>query len=300
MRKLLHRLGDYLLQKALAAECRPAGLSSATEQLSFGPLAYLQRPTQAGLGTEAIVMLHGAASDRNAWVRMTRSLKTPLPVLIPDLPGHGASASGLELDYGVAAQAARLRELFVALGIGRVHLIGNSMGGAIALHLAAHAPELVASLVLIDAAGVEAAPSALRQQIERTGRNPMLELQNAADYRAMMQLGMSQPPVIPGFLVSALTRAFIARRALNQKISQDISADLDQTAQLARIRAPSLFIWGMEDKVLHPDNAALLHRQLANSRVLMLEHIGHVAMVEAPGQLGDICSTFLAGHTLLC
>ncbi|RBH42946.1 hypothetical protein C3F00_039490, partial [Pseudomonas sp. MWU13-2860] len=92
----------------------------------------------------------------------------------------------LNLDYRIQAQAERLKEWFATLNVRRVRLIGNSMGGTIAAHLAATMPHLVASLVLIDAAGFEASPSWLQQHMSQTGLNPMHEIRSADDYRAMM------------------------------------------------------------------------------------------------------------------
>ena len=108
-------------------------------------------------------MLHGAAADKTSWSRFAKHLDSKLRRVIPDMAGHGTSTADINLDYSINAQAERLKELLTALGIKRVHLIGNSMGGAIAIHLASTSPDLVSSLVLIDTAGVEASPSWLHQ-----------------------------------------------------------------------------------------------------------------------------------------
>ena len=239
-------------------------------------------------------MLHGAAADKTSWVRFAKYLGRNFPLVIPDLPGHGKSIADLNLDYSISAQAARVKELLSTLGIKRVHLIGNSMGGTIAIHLASTSPNLVASLVLIDAAGFEASPSWLQQHVAHTGINPMIELRDASDYRAMMRIGMETPPYIPGIILSALARGFVKRKALNQKIVKDIERDLNQTEHLSHIVAPSLIIWGAADKVEHVDNADFVHQRLTNSRKLIMEGIGHVPMVEASKQVAGACTTFFA------
>jgi abhydrolase domain-containing protein 6 len=294
MSTLYDRAGDYLLEKALASECKQAGLVSVSAQCSFGDIAYLRKKDHPAISPEAILMLHGAAADKSSWVRFARHLRSKHSLVIPDLPGHGASAATIGLDYGINAQAERLRELLAKLRVQRVHIISNSMGGAIAIHLAAGFPDFVASLVLIDAAGVEASPSWLRQHIESTGVNPMIELRDAADYRAMMRIGMEAPPYIPGIIVSALARDFVRRKSINQKIAKDIERDLDQTQSLSKIAAPALIIWGAADKVFHVDNAEVLHQGLAGSRKIVMERIGHVPMVEAPKQVAAACSSFYA------
>lgn len=292
MPSLLHRFSNYFLRQAFASEFKRAGLTVSSVPLSFGNVAFLHRKSPAGNASETVLMLHGAAADKSGWVRFARCLFPRLSLVIPDLPGHGDSVADIALDYGIEAQAARLRELLAALDIKRVHLIANSMGGAIALQLAYVAPELVSSLVLIDAAGAETTPSWLRLHVNKTGSNPMLEVNTAAEYRAMMRIGMETPPYIPGFLLSALAREFGRRSAINQKVATDIEKDLDQTKVLSDIAVPSLVIWGAADRVVHVDDAEFLHRRLRNSRKLVLDGVGHVPMVEAPKRVAAACNAF--------
>lgn len=294
MSTFLNRCGDYLLKKALASACKQAGLVNASAQLSFGNIEYLHSENDAKPLSEAIVMLHGGAADNTSWLRFAKNLGSTLPLVIPDLPGHGKSIADINLDYSITAQAARLKALLAKLGIERVHLIGNSMGGTIAIHLASTSPNLVASLVLIDAAGFEASPSWLRQHAALTGINPMIELHDTSSYRAMLHIGMEAPPYVPGIIVAALARAFVKRNAINLKIVKDIERDLNQTHNLATIVAPSLIIWGAADKVEHVDNADFLHQRLPGSRKIILQGVGHVPMVEAPKQVAADCDAFFA------
>ena len=154
MPSLLHRFSNYFLRQAFASEFKRAGLTVSSVSLSFGAMAYLHRKSAAANVSETVLMLHGAGADKSGWVRFAKCLLPRFPLVIPDLPGHGDSTADIALDYGIEAQAERVRELLAALDIKRVHLIANSMGAAIALQLAHAAPELVSSLVLIDAAGV--------------------------------------------------------------------------------------------------------------------------------------------------
>jgi len=298
MSSLLTRIGDGLLAKVLASECKKAGVTRVTTHLPFGKIESLQRANASGATGEAIVLLHGVTADNTAWLKFAKVFRSPLRVLIPDLAGHGHSVVDLALDYGIAAQSERLKLWLTRQGVTRAHLIGNSMGGAIALHLAASNPQLVASMVLIDAGGVACTPSWLQQQFARTGVSPMIEINSAGDYRAMMHIGMAAPPYIPGIIVSALARAVVRRHAINQKIVQDVVRDLDQTASLTRISAPVQIIWGAEDRVLHVDNAAFLHQQLRNSRVLVMPDIGHMPMIEAPKAVAEACMGFLADFSM--
>ena len=297
MGTLLNSIGDFLLGKALAAEAKRAGLVRDSLRLSFGHVDFLRSGNGAngasGASPEAIVLLHGATANNTAWLPFARHFKSALPLVLPDLPGHGGSVSDPDLDYGIHSQAARLEEFLAALGIERVHLIGSSMGGAIAIRVAAGSSDLVSSLVLIDSAGAEVTPSRLQRQVAHTGVNPMIVVRDASDYRAMMRIGMETPPYIPGIMISALAREFAGRSALNLKIADDIEQDLDQTEQLSKIAAPTLIVWGALDKVLHLDNAEFLHQRIANSRKIVMEKVGHVPMVEAPKAVAEACGEFL-------
>ena len=292
MKSVLTGVADFLLKQGIAAEEKKAGLAATSLKLSFGRVDYLAR---VGASGQAVLMLHGATADRSSWLRLARHLDRQFTLVIPDLPGHGRSGTDTALDYSIAAQAARIKEFLCRLTVGRVHIVANSMGGAIALHLAATWPDLVRSLTLISAAGIEAGPSWLQEHMARTGTNPMLQIEGGADYRAMMQIGMAAPPYIPGLMLDALARGFASRKAINQKICDDILRDLDQTDKLAAISAPSLIIWGAADKVLNVANAALLQQRLANSERVVLDGIGHVAMVEAPRQVAGLCMSFFNG-----
>ena len=195
--------------------------------------------------------------------------------------------------YGIGAQATRLAEFLAAQGVARVHVIGSSMGGAIALRLAADQPVMVASLVLIGAVGMQADESWLQRHIRDTGNNPMLTVRDKQGYEEMIRIGMAKPPAMPGFIMSALARQYMQRLAINAQIGHDINLDLDQGAAAASIGCPALIVWGRQDKVSDVSNAALLHRTLRDSQVEILDDVGHVPMVEAPQRVADLCRQFL-------
>lgn len=288
----LARFQDWLLRQGLRAENKKAGLTEHAVALSCGQLSYL-----AGAGTgraDTVLMLHGAAADSSSWVRLAGALKGAWPLLIPDLPGHGRSSADGALGYGIAAQTERIAELLARLGLQRVHVMGNSMGGAIALRLAARHPALVASLTLIGTMGVQAHESWLQQHIRETGNNPMLSIRNGDDYRAMLHIGMQRPPYMPGFVLASLARQYMARLAINNKIGEDILGDLDQRAELDKIVCPALIVWGRQDRVAHVANAQPLQLALAGSEVQILDGVGHIPMVEAPQALANLCQRFLS------
>lgn len=289
----LTRLQDWLVRKVMRAEIKKAGLNEEKVSLPYGDVRYL-RSNRGNPSPVAIVMLHGAASDNTSWIRFACCLKVDLPLIIPDLPGHGKSVCDPGLCYSIQAQVDYLRQLLQALHVSQVHLIGNSMGGAIAMRLAAEHPELVASLVLIGAVGIRDKESWLERHIAETGKNPMIAAQTRADYLSMMRIGMNKPPFMPGFVISSLSRTFIARSRINLKVTKDIETDLDQSAAVAGICCPVQLIWGREDRISSVSNAAKLRRLLRSSQLSIMDGIGHVPMVEAPRETAALCRRFLS------
>ena len=104
---------------------------------------------------EPLLLLHGFGANKDNFVRVARFLTPHYRVIIPDHIGFGESAHPQLADYAPPAQAERLHAFAQALGIKRLHLGGNSMGGQIALTYAAAYRQEVASLWVLDPAGVE-------------------------------------------------------------------------------------------------------------------------------------------------
>lgn len=125
---IVTRMQDWLVRKAMSAEIKKSALRENTVSLPFGDITYLHSDREYP-SAAAVVMLHGAASDNTSWIRFARRLEVNLPLIIPDLPGHGKSVCDPAMSYSIRAQADYLVQLLQALHVRQVHLIGNSMGG---------------------------------------------------------------------------------------------------------------------------------------------------------------------------
>lgn len=268
-----------------------AKLVVKTRNLGFGKIVYLENTS--GKGGIPVVMLHGFGGDKDNWDRFSKKLTDHCRLIIPDLPGHGESVQDLSLNYGIQEQAKRLKEFLDSLGIKKAHLVGNSMGGAIAMRYAALYPESVQSLALIDTAGAVRAPSEFDAIVKRTGRNPVLDIKSAAVFKNMMKYIYEKPPYLPGFVIDVLTEEKLKRRAIEQKIYRDILADMDQTSIVANIHAPTLIIWGARDRIINVDSAEWLHQKIAGSKKEILEGVGHCPMIEKPEVTGELYLRFL-------
>ena len=101
-----------------------------------------------------LLLIHGSPGDGDTFLEMVEALRGRYRLIIPDLPGFGASERVLE-DYSFASHGHTMLDLLDALQLEQVHAVGFSMGGGVILHMADHAPQRVASLTMMAAIGVQ-------------------------------------------------------------------------------------------------------------------------------------------------
>ena len=233
-----------------------------------------------------LVLVHGFGADKDNFTRAARWLTPHYRVVVPDLVGFGESSHLADADYHYAAQAERLHAFLHAIGLQRIDIGGNSMGGAIAMSYAAQHPQEVNSLWLIDAAGIVEAPaSELRRIIEGGGRNPLL-VETREDYPRMLAFALEDPPWIPTSVMNVLADERIANVPLERKVFAQIAADSTSDA-IAGLAVPTLITWGADDRVIDAGTVAILHGKLPNSQVIVMPHVGHAPMIERPEQTAE-------------
>ena len=270
-------VGPTLKDKAYAMERSRAGLQRKEVTLGDGThVVWLE-----GGNGEPLVLVHGFGADKDNFTRVARFLTPHYRVIVPDLVGFGESAHRADVDYHYAAQAGRLHAFVQALGLQRIDLGGNSMGGGIAMSYAAQHPQDVASLWLIDCAGIaEAPPSELARIVTTTGANPLMIAQES-DYPAFIKFVMSDPPWIPGSVMDVLARERIANQALERQVFQQIATD-SVSAAVAGLKTPTLVVWGEEDRALSVGTVPVLQKLLPNAQAIIMPHVGHAPMIERP------------------
>ena len=284
-------VGRLTYRAAAGIETRLRGLRTGEIEVGGWPMAYAEggdpdRPT--------VLLLHGFSGDKDLWVRFAGHLLADYHVLIPDLPGHGATGYRAGADYSAPAQAARMADLLDALGVGAVHIMGNSMGGFVAAHFATAAPARTLSLGLCNASGVLAPEASELDRMLATGRNPFL-LTETGQFDAFYALTMASPPYLPRIVRDAKAADFVARREELADIfvahhHRDLLDDV-----LDAIKAPALVLWGSEDPLVDPSAAEVWARGLPHAELVIYDGIGHMPMVEIPARCAADYLAFLRG-----
>jgi pimeloyl-ACP methyl ester carboxylesterase len=268
---------ERLVSRVLDYERSLAGLARKELELPGG-LRYVY--LEGGMG-EPLMLLHGFGANKDNFVRVAKYLTPYYRVLIPDHIGFGESAKPAQADYAPRAQVERLRALARALGMNRLHLGGNSMGGQIALSYAALYPKEVKSLWLLAPAGVWGAPpSETRKRIADTGQNPMI-VKDEEQFAQLVALVTAVPLPIPRHFLDVLAQERIRNYDLEQRIFKQLAQDSVEQ-RVRGLATPALIVWGAQDRVLHPASAGILQMLLTRSEVVLMQGVGHVPMLEQP------------------
>jgi pyruvate dehydrogenase E2 component (dihydrolipoamide acetyltransferase) len=249
-----------------------------------GSLRYAKR----GTGAETVVLIHGFGGDLDNWLFNIDALAEKATVYALDLPGHGQSVKKLEKP-GLAAMVAALNAFMDKLSIGKAHLVGHSMGGAIALQMAADHPDKVKSLTLICSAGLGGEiGSYVDDYVAAQGRKdlkPVLE-QLFADKSLVSRqlvddvLKYKRLDGVEGILKSLSAALFAGRK------QQDAPA-----AKLAGKLPPTLVVWGKEDLIIPASHASLL----PGARVHVIEGAGHMVFMEKASDVNNLIKAHIAG-----
>jgi len=274
---------DYLApspaaRMRLALERTRCGLTPKKTTIPGFEMAYLE----GGEG-EPLLLIHGFGGDKDHFTRVSAKLTDRYHVIIPDLPGFGESSRPEGVTYKVDEQVDRVHAFARQLGVTPMHLGGNSMGGFIAIAYAAKYPEEIASLWLLAPAGTEAAfDSELRRRIEETGENFLL-MKSHEDFVRTRDFVMSRHPFVPHSVQYVLAKRASADHDLHSRIFDQIAAGPALESYITRLDTPALIVWGREDRVLNFKGADVLKQMMPNAQVILMDNMGHLPMVEAPG-----------------
>ncbi len=295
MRRAVIIAAGVLLLGLIGLSRSPALLMRLATTIERGR-AGLSEHTDGGAG-EVILMVHGFNADKDNWTRMAAGLTGQYRVIALDLPGFGQSSRDPALRYDTTSQADRLKALHDALGLSAVHLVGNSMGGEISGVYAVRYPQDVATLTLVDAAGVRSPQPSQLNQLVAQGKNPLIA-SNAAEYSALLDFVFEEKPWVPDVVLAHFAQIAIDNRDFTERIWADLhSHPSGLEAHLSEIAAPTLVLWGDSDRVLDVSMASVFDAGIPDSTVVIMPRTGHGPMLERPEESAAILREFLASRT---
>jgi pimeloyl-ACP methyl ester carboxylesterase len=310
----VHKGGDGAMPRAVSQPVQrwPGGFA----ELPAGQL-YVRTAPAAQDGAEPALLIHGLGGSSTNWTDLMDLLSGTaagaLACSAVDLPGFGYSPPPANSDYRISAHAESVIELLDHQGQWPVHLIGNSMGGAVCIRVAAARPDLVRTITLVSPALPDLRPRLLPMRlmvVTTPGVGPRLtsrlraipaELRTDRSFKELYYDPGLVHPIRRIEEIAELRRrddlphaneALIASaRGLVSEYFRAGPKTLWRDA--ARIAAPALILHGSHDRLVSPMMAAKAARTFRHARVSVLTGVGHVAMMERPAVVAAEIRAFL-------
>ena len=263
---------------------------------------------QAGEGP-VVLLIHGMAGSMTTWKSVMPRLAERFTVVAADLPGHGESDKAIG-DCSLGAFASTLRDLLIALGHERATVVGQSLGGGIAMQLAYQYPERCERLVLVGSGG-------LGREV-----NPLLKALSVPGGEALIGLGCSRP--VRGAIEAvgrlagrfglepdAATRELLRSHAsladpdTRHAFFRTLRAVIDHRGQAVSAanrlhlaaEMPTLLVWGDADPIIPPDHADAAHQAIEGSQLEIFPGVGHYPHCEAPERSVAVLGEFIESTT---
>jgi pimeloyl-ACP methyl ester carboxylesterase len=262
----------------------------------------------AGKG-HALLLIHGMAGSSATWNAIIPQLSKKYRVIAPDLLGHGMSAKPRG-DYSLGAFAVFLRDLLDELGVDRATVVGQSLGGGIAMQFTHQHRDYCERLALIGSGGLGPDLSPVLRMLSAPGAElvlpivapqPVLNLGNKlASW--LTSAGIQSPRA--GQMWQAYSSLSDART--RQAFLRTLRSVVDYRGQAVSalnklhvaVGLPTVLIWGDDDRIIPVAHAYAAHDALEGSRLEVLHGVGHFPHVEAPAAVADILEDFIASTPL--
>jgi 4,5:9,10-diseco-3-hydroxy-5,9,17-trioxoandrosta-1(10),2-diene-4-oate hydrolase len=253
---------------------------------------------QAGQYGSPVVLIHGLGASAEIWSANIGTLAMRHRVYVPDLPGFGRTEKPGWMDYSPGAYSRFLLDFMTALGIGSAALVGHSLGGGVALRVILDDPGRVDRLILVSSAGLGRDVSlplriASLPFFDRVFFKPPLPVFTrflhrlvfdpaaiTADFAQLYYEMFFQPASVRAF--TGILRTIATLRGARPGILESIRAGL------GTITAPTLILWGRQDRILPVSQALDAAGSIPGARLHVFERCGHMPNVEYPGEFNRL------------
>jgi pyruvate dehydrogenase E2 component (dihydrolipoamide acetyltransferase) len=272
---------------AHAAEAGEAAPEPQTIEAGGRRLRYLEMGEGEG---PPVLFIHGFGGDLLGWQFNQEALAETHTTYALDLPGHGGSTKDLgggQADVGVLAAA--VLDFMDAKAIPKAHLVGHSLGGAVALDLALDHADRVASATLICSA-------ALGPEINMTYIDGFMQAKRRKQLQPVLEMLVADPAMVSRDMIEDVLkykRLDGVDAALNRIAGDSFAGGrqaLELTPRLAELKVPVQVIWGREDQILPVRHAEGLP---AGVSVSVLDHAGHMVHMEKAAEVNDKLRAFI-------
>ncbi len=247
-------------------------------------------------GRQTVVLIHGFAAMKENWGAWLPLLPRDWHILALDLPGFGESDYRAAASYSYEPQAARLCDWLSGRGLSHIHLVGSSMGGAIATVLAHRLDSgIVRSLTLMNSAGIPEGPDV---DVHRPARNHndriLIPDTLAGACRMFNQVGNGKANPLGVVMAGLLGPDLLKRANAHRHIFADLNADTYAPVRyLENSRIPLQVHWGDRDRITPTACVSYFQRPSMNADIQLYRGVGHLPMLEVPRRSARALKAFI-------
>ncbi|RYZ59840.1 MAG: alpha/beta hydrolase [Proteobacteria bacterium] len=283
------RIGNEVYAKSIALGRQLIKAQAHEVEISDGKISYWKTNNNS---SETILFIHGFGDSKDGCYPLAMNLTRHYNMMAFDLPGFGSSFSAGDLAYNFETYGAWIVEFLEKIGSGPVHVIGNSLGGAMAMKLAELRPDLVKTLTLIDTAAIidTRYDSAYDDFIKG---KVIFQIKNREEFDNFWKTLFHRPPLLPIFLKDCIYDQFRSNYDLYGRfiletfdgISSRHDPKLDNLFMdkaLMNMKMPVHIMWGEFDKLFPLTYGQRAHEITPNSKFTVMKGVGHAPQVEAP------------------
>ncbi|MDF2584162.1 MAG: alpha/beta hydrolase [Mycobacterium sp.] len=264
-----------------------------------------QAVVDEGDGDEVLLLIHGMAGSAQTWRAVLPQLAKKYRVIAPDLLGHGQSSKP-RTDYSLGAFAVGLRDLLDELGVESATVVGQSLGGGVAMQFLYQHPDYCRRLVLISSGGLGPDVGLILRLLAAPGAefvmpviapSPVLRAGNAVK-SWLSSAGLRSPRGAEMWSAYSSFGDAETRQAFLRTLRSVVDYRGQAVSALNRLNLrqglPILAIWGEEDNIIPVDHAYAALEARPDCRLEILPGVGHFAQVEAPDRVIDLLEEFIS------
>lgn len=259
-----------------------------TAVLSEGEIKYFS----LGSGTP-VLLLHGLFGQKEQWLDFACELsKGGYTVYAPDLPGYGQSVGFPISSYRLSSEVELIRQFIQKLGLKKLDIAGNSMGGAIAALLVHQYPNEIKTLAFIGAPmGIIGWSPQIRAAMYQ-GVNPFIPI-TINQFNLEMSLLFANPPVIEKSIKEAAVTEYSINNRHYQQVWDIVNLDIAILDSIGDSKIPTLIVWGQNDGIFNISAKPQLDKKYQNSISSAMTGASHLIMLEKPTEVADMYKGFL-------
>jgi pimeloyl-ACP methyl ester carboxylesterase len=251
-----------------------------------------------------LLFVHGIGGSMTNWAPTVEWFRKSYRVIALDLPCH-ARSSMVETDGSLEFYALAIRGLLTSIGIDRVSVVGNSLGGLITIHLALNHPEMIENMVLVDTAGAHRFPALLKRAFRMTPpgllkKVLLFSISYLARYRFFYRLAgiyelNEYTRVLLDEAVATAYRPDLDRYLESYMRTARTALNVSYHDRLGEICKPTLIVWGQKDLGIPLKVGQEVNRMIKGSYLVSIPRAAHVPQLDQPELFNRALSRFLVG-----